>query len=78
MAGHKIYTAIVTAVKNGQLKEPFSSADFQKACPGLAERTYRAYLPKHRQGNPGGNVELFERIAKDQYRLLRPFKHGLE
>ncbi len=59
---HKVYRAIVNAVKEGRLKKPFSQADFRLACPDLGEGTYQAFLCKHRLGNPGGNSELFELV----------------
>jgi hypothetical protein len=58
---HKVYGAIVGAVRPGVLLEPFTKEDFRKACPGLGEGTYAAFLDKHRKGNPGGNSELFGR-----------------
>ncbi len=77
MANHKIYSAIVWAIKKGILKEPFTNADFRRACSGLGEGTYNAFLPKHCMGNPGRNSELFERTEPGKYRLLRPFRYGL-
>jgi hypothetical protein len=59
MANYKVYSAIVSAVKNGSLKEPFTNDDFRRACQGLGQGTYKAFLHKHRKGNPGGNSELF-------------------
>jgi hypothetical protein len=41
MANHKVYSAIVLAVKNGQLKEPFGQDDFRRTCPNLGEGTYK-------------------------------------
>jgi len=35
MAGHRVYTAIVTAVRDGRLREPFSKEAFKRACPGF-------------------------------------------
>jgi hypothetical protein len=77
MAYHKVYTAIINAIKSGQLKEPFGQDDFRLACPGLGEGTYQAFLHKHRKGNPGGTSELFELVASGRFRLIRPFRHGL-
>lgn len=74
---HKVYRAIVRAVKIGWLSEPFSSEDFKQACPGFAPGTYRTFLAKHAKGNPGGNSELFVRVALGRYRCIRPFKYGL-
>ena len=77
MASHKVYSAIVSAVRSGRLQEPFGNADFRRACPGLGEGTYRAFLHKHRPGNPGYNTELFERVSPAQFNLLRPIRYGL-
>ena len=77
MANHKVYSAIVQAVKSGQLKEPFGQDDFRRACPGLGEGTYKAFLHKHRKGNLGNVSELFELIASGKFRLLRPFRYNL-
>lgn len=74
---HKVYSAIVTAIKNGTLQEPFTKSDFRKACPGFGDGTYNAFLDKHSKGNPGGNSELFERVAPGKFRCLRPFRYGL-
>jgi hypothetical protein len=73
---HKVYEAIVKAIKTGKLTEPFTMQDFQMSCPGLGNGTYNAFLYKHSKGNPGGNSELFERVAPGQFRCLRPFKYG--
>jgi len=75
--GHRVYGAIVKAVKAGQLEEPFSQQDFRRACPGFAKGTYQAFLHKHRRGNPGGASELFELVAPGKFRCLRPFRYGL-
>ena len=72
---HMVYRAIVTAIKKGKLKEPFSNADFKKACHGLGKGTYQAFLYKHRDGNPGGNSELFRLISTGLFKCLRPFKY---
>jgi len=77
MANHKVYSAIVQAVKSGQLKEPFDQEDFRRACPNLGEGTYQAFLHKHRKDNPGGQSELFELIGVGKFRLLRPFRYDL-
>ena len=72
-----MYVAIVGAVRDGTLSEPFTKFDFQRACPGFGAGTYNAFLDKHRLGNPGGNSELFERVGPGAFKLLRPLKHGL-
>jgi hypothetical protein len=74
---HQVYSAIVSAVRAGRLQEPFSSRDFRRACPGFGEGTYRVFLNKHRRGNPGGNSELFERVAQGRFELLLPVRYGL-
>lgn len=78
MARHKVYSSIISAVKSGTLKEPFSKDDFKNACPNLGEGTYNAFLDKHRMGNPGGNSELFEKVSPGKFKLIRPLKYGLE
>jgi len=74
---HKVYNAIVKAVKSGVLTEPFSRDDFKAACAGFGAGTYNAFLDKHSRGNPGGNSELFERVSPGKFRCLRPFRYGL-
>jgi len=68
---------IVNAVRKKRLREPFSTEDFRRACRGLGKGTYRAFLYKHRKGNPGGYKELFKMLSTNQFTLLRPIKHGL-
>jgi hypothetical protein len=75
MANHKVYAAIIQAIKNSELKEPFGQAEFRRACPGLGEGTYKAFLYKQRKGNPGGATELFDMVASAEFRLLRPFMY---
>jgi hypothetical protein len=77
MANHMVYSSIVQAVKKGQLKEPFTQDDFRRACSGLGEGTYQAFLYKHRKDNPGGQSELFEMVGPGRFRLLRPYRYGL-
>ena len=74
MAGKKVYKAIVDAVDDGRLNEPFDEYAFRKACPGFGEGTYYCYLYKHRSGNPGGCAEFFKLIPPARFRLLRPVK----
>jgi len=78
MAGDRLHRCIVSAVKVGKLKEPFTTDDFRKACPGLAEGTYNAFLHKHRVGNPGRNSELFDKVSPGRFRLVRPYKYGID
>ena len=77
MGTHKVYSQIIRAINNGILVEPFARNNFRKACPGLGEGTYNAFLDKHRLGNPGGNSELFEKVAPGRFKLIRPIKYGL-
>ena len=72
-----VYRAIVAAVRNGRLREPFSNSDFRSACPRFGEGTYNAFLHKHAVANPGGASELFERVSKGNFRCVRPFRYGL-
>ena len=78
MAGHRIYKSMIDAVRANKLKEPFTSDDFRIACPGFAVRTYSNFLSKHRVGNPSGTSELFIRVSEGKFKLLRPFKYGLQ
>ncbi len=68
----RIYQGLVEAVREGSLREPFSSKDFRRAIRGLAKGTYDVFLSKHRKGNPGGNTELFGQVGKGLFRLIRP------
>ncbi len=77
MAGHRVYSAIVSAVRSGRLVEPFRQADFRRACPGFGEGTYQAFLHKHRLDNPGGKSELFELVSPGRFKLLRPIRYRL-
>ncbi len=74
---HEVYHTIVKAIRAGELSEPFTALDFQKSCPGLGNGTYNAFLYKHRRGNPGGNSELFDKIAPGKFICPRPFKYDL-
>src|SRR5690349_8507823 len=76
MAAHRVYEALVKAVEEGRLVEPFGRDDFRRACLGLGEGTYNAFLDKHSRGNPGRNSDLVERVAPGRFRLLRPLKYG--
>jgi hypothetical protein len=63
---------IYAAVRAKRLGEPFSADAVKCACPGWAKRTNHVFLAKHAVGNPGGNTELFVRMAPGRYRLVRP------
>jgi hypothetical protein len=78
MSEHAVYRRIVCEVKNGMLKEPFTVADFQKKCPGFGRGTYRAFLYKHRVGNPGKKTELFGLVGPGKFKVIRPFKYSLD
>lgn len=72
-----LYADIVYAVRSGRLNEPFSAADVKRECPNWDDNTYGTFLPKHRVGNPMRTSELFERVSRGLYRLIRPIKYGL-
>ena len=74
MPRHRAYFAIVEAVDNGRLIEPFSPRDFAIACPEFAKITYYTFLPRHIRGN-GKTSELFEKVSYGRYRLLKPLKY---
>ena len=74
---HKVYSAIINALKRGDLVEPFSTQDFQRACPNLGAGTYTAFLYKHRKGNKQKNSELFEKVGINSFIVIRPYKYGL-
>jgi hypothetical protein len=54
----------------GRLGERFRAADVRRACPGWAARTYSVFLPKHREGNPGGYTAYFQQNSDGSYSLL--------
>jgi hypothetical protein len=54
------------AVQAGRLSREFTPPDVNKA---LNIEWAGTFLPKHRQGNPGGNTVLFVRVRKGVYRL---------
>ena len=76
MAQSEVYSSIVQGVRRGDLSEPFGTAEFRRECPGFAENTYRKFLGKHREGN-GNESELFQRVSRGRYVLLRPFRYEL-
>jgi hypothetical protein len=54
------------AVVAGRLTQPFHAADMNAALKiGFAG----TFLPKHCNGNPGGNTELFLKTSRGLYRL---------
>ena len=74
MTDHKVYRAIVTAVRSGILKEPFGMSDFRKACPSFGDGTYRTFLSKH-CATYGKYSALFERVSRGKYRLRLPIRY---
>jgi hypothetical protein len=70
------YGAIVRAVKDRRLDEPFSKSDLVAACPGWPDGTYNAFLWKHVLGN-GKTSDLFEKVSPGRFKCLRPFLYGL-
>ena len=77
MSNHMVYSAIVNAVRDGILQEPFSRYDLKSACKSLKKSTCNTFPSKHRKGNPGGNSELFEMVSKGKFKLIRPFRYEL-
>ncbi len=75
MTQHKVYRALIDAVKRGQLEEPFGVKEFRTSCPNLGKGTYRAFLWKHSVGN-GKETELFDKVAPGRFKLIRPFRNG--
>lgn len=54
------------AVRAGKLPKEFMAAQVNKA---LNIHWTGTFLPKHCVGNPGGQTELFVRVARGLYRL---------
>lgn len=73
----QIYTYIVKAIKNKELKEPFTAKRFKEVCEKWKRSA--SFLWKHRRGNPGGNSELFERILSKprKFKLTKPLRKDL-
>ncbi len=76
MSNHRVYSAIIAAVRKKRLIEPFDKVDFRAACSGFAAGTYQRFLHKHERGN-GETSELFVDVGSGKYRLLRPLLYGL-
>jgi len=74
---HEVYMAIITAVREGRIQEPFTAANVRRGCPEINPTTPGTFLPKHAKDNPGGQSELFEKVARGLFRLLQPIKYGL-
>jgi hypothetical protein len=58
------------ARRNGSLPERFRADDVRRACPSWAEHTYGVFLPKHRQGNPGGYTAYFLQHDDGSFSLI--------
>lgn len=74
---HNVYRSIVEAVREKRMKEPFTADEFRRVCPGFGAGTYQAFLWKHSKDNPGGQSELFEKVARGSFQILRPIKYEL-
>jgi hypothetical protein len=59
---------IYAAVKSGKLKQPFTAAMLEQACPGRAAKTYSLFISRHAVGN-GKTTELFVRVGHGLYRI---------
>ena len=58
------------AVARGELVEPFTAKDVVNAKNiSCAPSTPGTFLPKHCEENPGGDTELFFRVARGLYSL---------
>ncbi len=73
---HRVYSAIVQAMKERRLSEPLTKNDFESTGAGFKPGTYNAFLHKHRKGNPGGVSDFFELVAPGEFRCLRPYLYG--
>jgi hypothetical protein len=58
------------AAREGRLPKRFRPNHVRRACPGWADRTYSVFLPKHREGNPGGCMVYFEQHTDGSFSLL--------
>ncbi len=58
------------AVGDGRIPVRFRADDVRRACPGWADHTYGVFLPKHRQGNPGGYTAYFQQHSDGSYSLV--------
>ena len=65
--GRETIRRIRAAVRVGKLHEPFKASEVNKL---LGIHWAGTFLPKHRVENPGGDTELFVRVAKGRYRLV--------
>ncbi len=65
---------IRAARRSGRLARTFKADDVRRACPGWADKTYAAFLPKHRVGNPGGYTAYFVKNSDGSYSLVEEVK----
>lgn len=65
----RLIREIRRACRDGRLIQPFGPRDVRDAGVPCAPATPGTFLPKHRIGNPGGNTELFVRVARGRYVL---------
>ena len=68
----RLVADIRRARAQGRLPDRFKPADVRRACPGWADHTYGVFLPKHREGNPGGYTAYFRQHSDGTYSLLQP------
>ncbi len=66
LAGRETIRRIREAVKDGRLRELFCPVEVNAA---LGIDYADVFLPKHRDGNPGGNTTLFIQVERGLYRL---------
>ena len=59
------------AVRECRIREPFRAKDVIAAGVRCAPRTPSTFLAKHCEGNPGKYSELFIRVGRGEYRLIR-------
>lgn len=71
MAESSFYKAILGALEEGKMCEPFTCDDVEKACPGLKGGLSRGFLDAHAIGNQEGNPELFEELEAGKFRCSR-------
>ncbi|MEN3141355.1 hypothetical protein ABDF71_04880 [Ochrobactrum sp. WV_118_8] len=69
-SGKLVYEAVYHAVRTtGTLKEPFTSLDVRRVCPGWAYPRYFAFLADHCDDNQPVDSALFIRVGRGLYRL---------
>ncbi len=66
LVGRETVRRIREAVKDGRLRDSFRPVDVNAT---LGIDYAGVFLPKHRDGNPGGNTALFIRVDRGLYRL---------